>query len=169
MAEVVLLRGAPAVGKSTVARRLGEMGAVTAIIEVDVVRRMLTRVRWGEPAQHTVALYAATDAATAFARAAPPALLVDALDDRYLPELGRRLECAGARASVVGLWARPDVLLRRARGREKRTRDPESAAALNRQIEQAAVRRHPIVDTSDLTPGQAADAVAQLILRGMDP
>ena len=57
--KVLLLRGAPGVGKSTVGRLLAGLLGDGAICEVDRFRAMFAGVDWGSRQQHEMALRAA--------------------------------------------------------------------------------------------------------------
>lgn len=93
---VVLLRGAPGVGKSTVAAVLGEQAVVDAIIEVDAVRRLVVGVDWGDRRQHDAAMTAAARAAAEFAVAGvSPVLLVDCFGRDKARRVLQLVEAAG--------------------------------------------------------------------------
>lgn len=158
---VILLRGAPGVGKSTLAPLLGELGVVHAIIEVDTVRRMIVGVDWGDRRQHDAALAAAARAAAEFAVAGvSPVLLVDCFGRDQVQRALDLVKASGAEAMVVTLWATPDVLRARLAERVGDYDDVSMALLINAEME--AGEREPI-DTSDLTAHQVVDLVRERV------
>ena len=55
-ADVLLVRGAPGVGKTTACRKLRKLIPEGAVIEVDALRGMIAGVRWVDTEHHLVAL-----------------------------------------------------------------------------------------------------------------
>jgi predicted kinase len=129
---VVVLRGAPGVGKSTLAERLHRDGTFQAVIEVDAIRPMLMPDPWTDRAVHRRALMSAVDLAASFARSGVQVIaLVDALDCRLLEELVVVLGASGLAFRLVALHVPPDVLRARIERRPKLGGSLELSLLLN--------------------------------------
>ena len=158
---VVLLRGAPGVGKSTVAAMLGEHGVVRAVIEVDAMRRLILGIDWGDRRQHDAAIAAGARAAAEFAAAGlSPVLLVDCFGRDRAQRALELVRAAGAEAFVVSLWATPDVLRARVAQRIDDYDDVEMALRINAEMN--AGNGAPI-NTSELTAQQVVGLVRNQI------
>ena len=159
MCAIVLLRGAPGVGKSTVAQHLCESARVGALVEVDDVRHMFTDVDWGNRQQHAAALRAATLAAMELTRTGNrPCLLVDCFGRGTAPQTVNILESMGASVATVSLWASPEVLQERLRRRDGPGSDAELALAMNEEVRASRVS-DVLVDTTHRTAVEAAATV----------
>lgn len=154
---VVLLRGAPGVGKSTVATLLGSSGAARTIIEVDTMRRLVVGVHWSDRRLHGAAITAAALAAGEFAvRGFGPVLLVDCFGRSTAHTAVELAKRTGAEVAVFTLWASPGVLRARLAHRVKDYDGTGFALLIN--AEMAAVDSSAI-DTTELTADQVAARV----------
>jgi hypothetical protein len=157
--DVILIRGAPGSGKSSVARALARHlpGGVT--IEVDHVRRMIHGLQWEDDRLHLHAITAAAQTALAYIREGLfPVVLVDTLG------FGRHqfaLEALdGASTRTYSLVCRDPILSLRLLMRMGGYRDTRQARRFNAHIHGDA-KRLPVIDTTWKRPA----AVARHILR----
>ena len=115
--DIIVVRGAPGSGKSSVARHLGKQLPTGATIEVDTVRGMIHHIQWERDEEHIDAIHAAVRATIAYLeRGYRPVVLVDTFGfgrlELALAALGPRsvsvhsLTCQNFVLSLR-LWTRP--------------------------------------------------------------
>lgn len=76
--DIIVVRGAPGSGKSSVARHLGRQLPTGATIEVDTIRGMIHHIQWECDELHIDAIHAAVSGAIAYLeRGYRPVVLVD--------------------------------------------------------------------------------------------
>lgn len=159
--DVLILRGAPGVGKSTLGRGLRRHLDSGSVIEVDDVRGMLARVDWTSRIHHDIALSVAFDALLSFVRAqVRPVVLIDTFSRSRLQGIHTRLNEAVLRHHTLSLWLNPEELAARLRTRQTGFCDWEPSRVLN---EEAYANRYPneeFLDTTSLDP----DAVVSFAL-----
>jgi len=154
--ELLLVRGAPGVGKTSATRRLRANIPEGAIIEVDGLRGMIANVRWVDTAQHLIALDHARLLAGAFLdRGYRPVVLVDTFSRGKLTAFTASLPWT---YRIASLYASPQVLrdrvLRRPEGQFK---ELDACLLLNDEVAQNRYPHESRIDTSELD----ADAVAE--------
>lgn len=158
--DVVVVRGAPGVGKSTLARRLKGLRVVGAVVEVDDVRAMIAGTDWTDRHQHDAALEAALGMAAAFvASGLSPILLVDTFSRGRLRRVQAYLDEAALGHRTFSLWLDPGVLRERLACRPSGFREWEPTEVLNREV---ASNRYPDETFLDVT-GLDKEAVAAVV------
>ncbi len=160
--EVLVIRGAPGVGKSSACKRLRALIPDGAVIEVDTLRGMIAGVRWVDTPQHLVALdHARLLAATFLEKGYRPVVIVDTFSRGKLTAFAASLPWSYV---IASLYAEPSILERRVLGRpEDQFRELDACQVLN---EEARLNRYPhehFIDTSDLEPAGVAEALARLL------
>jgi predicted kinase len=164
-AGVILITGAMAAGKSTVAQGLAERLPRAAHVRGDVFRRMIVSGRQDltpeEAAEATAQLWLryrlAAMVADGYARAGFMAVLQDVV---LGPDLPRLADLVTARPRyVVVLAPRPDVLARREQARDKRGYGDWTVESLDRSLREETPRIGLWLDTSDQTPQQTVDEI----------
>ena len=167
-APVIVITGAMAAGKSTVAQALAERLPRAAHVRGDTFRRMIVSGRQelttDPTAEATAQLWLryrlAVTAADGYARAGFTAVLQDVV---LGPDLVRYLDLVTTRPRfVVVLAPRPEVLAARERGRSKRGYGEWTVESLDRSLRTGTPRRGLWLDTSEQTPEQT---VAELLAR----
>ncbi len=159
IADLLVVRGAPGVGKSSAVSRVRRVGGVGAVVEVDSLRGMIAKVEWTDKAHHMLALEHARLVADSFlARGFRPVVVVDTLGcarlDAWLPTLS-------ASYRIVTLFAEPAVLIARIASRpEGQFKDLPPCLILNAEMERRRYPNERKVDTTSLTP----DDVASMLL-----
>jgi adenylate kinase family enzyme len=160
--DVVLIRGAPGAGKSTLGRRLRKVLTAAAVVEVDDLRAMLTQVDWTSRCHHDQALAGAFALVGGFLRAGlRPIVLIDTLSRSRHAQVRAWLEREGHRYHSISLWVEPSTLRARLEQRESGFREWEPSAVLNAEVLDTRWPHETLIDVSALGP----DAVAELVLR----
>lgn len=168
-ADLILLKGAPGVGKSTVGRLLAQHFSSGVRIEVDTLRQMVISVDWTNQAEHRKVLKLSVQLAAGFLSSGfCPVILIDTFSgdkiDGFLTDFHSL--CPSKRVCVVVLHASEDVLRERLLHREAGAfRDVAIAMRIN---EQAISNVHPrghLVDTTNLTQEKVLESIMRLASR----
>lgn len=161
--DVILLRGAPAVGKSTVATALSETIGRGAIVEVDQLRAAQARTDWHCRVQHEVALAVAAQCAHAFnSEKVSPIILVDTFGRDRLPDMQRRLTGLGLQHKAYSLWSTCEALWRRAQLRGDKPGEFSMSELMNHEIFEIRYSQEEFIDTTNMT----VTGVTTMILQG---
>lgn len=164
-----MIRGAPGIGKSTLARALRDALQRGAVLEVDDFRGMQA-IDWESEAQHDIALEVALVAAARFAGlGVRPLILVDTFCGGRLAVAQRRLSELGKRHSTVSLWLEPDVLRARLEARESGFKCWPSSRGVNTEIRANRYPSETMIDVGELAPERLVERVARLLLQGLHP
>ncbi len=161
--DLVLVKGAPGVGKSTAARLLARQFPKGALIEVDTLRGMVIEVNWKDQAEHRSVLRMAAHLATDFLRAGfSPVVLVDTFSgDKLAGFLDVfRPENPDARVFVATLHASEAVLQHRVLHREVGGfRDLAICLRINREVVRDAAPFETLIDTTERSPNEVAETI----------
>ncbi len=159
-----IVRGAPGVGKSAVGRRIRRSCPSSAVVEVDVLRSMVTDIDWTSSASHELGLRLAADAARSLlAEGYDPVVVIDTLLGDALAYFLSRIS---APVMVFTLVAREDQLSSRARGRGSGFQNQKVMLEMNRWFLEHAGGNDERVDTTNLTADQVA---AEIVERAGQP
>lgn len=149
--DVLLIRGAPGVGKSTLGRSLHRALSAGAVVEIDDVRSMIAQVDWSSRAHHDTALTAALAAVDGFLRAgARPAVLIDTFSRSRLNTVQAELERAMRSHHTLSLWVEPEILRKRLEARTSGFKEWEPARVLNEEVHGSRYSRETLVDVTGL-------------------
>lgn len=162
--DVILIRGAPGVGKSATAKEIAVRLGRGARVEVDSLRAMITGVSWTDQRTHIAVLSLAADVAAHFLRlGCCPVVVVYTFSgdkiERFLQEVRHAAPDATIRiVSLVPTWAAlKDRLERRP---TDGYRDLSICERLNSEMALTLLPGELLIDNSERT----AEACADLIL-----
>lgn len=161
--DLILLKGAPGVGKTTAARRLAPCFTSGVRIEVDTLREMVVNVKWTDQLEHRSILTLSAHLAAGFLRLGfAPVTLIDTFSgnkvDGFLDAF--RTECPEGRVLVAVLHASDDVLRDRVLNRKgDGFRDLTVSMRLNHEMVRDLRPFEMLIDTSALTPTEVAQAI----------
>jgi len=168
--DLILLKGAPGVGKSTAAKLLAQHFPSGVRVEVDTLRQMVISVDWTNQAEHRSLLALSAQLAAGFLRSGfAPVILVDTFSgdkiDGFLTEF--HAQCPSKRVCVVVLHASEDVLRERLSNREAGAfRNIGIAMRINHESVRDARPFELVLDTSASSP---KDLTGEILRIACDP
>lgn len=166
--DVLLVRGAPGVGKSTAVRALRKQIGAGAVVEVDHVRGMIADVRWVDTEHHLAALTVTRGIVRSFLSGGfRPVLVVDTFSRgklrQFVADLAGEVD---ASHRVASLHAADETLLARIAGRPANEfREPDISLLLNEEIRKNRYPREEFVDTTHMSPGEVAQCLLDILER----
>jgi hypothetical protein len=162
--EVIIIRGAPGVGKTEVAKCLARHFPGGAKVEVDVLRKMIISVHWTDQREHTELLQVAARVVGDFLGLGfSPVIVVDTFSGDKVDSFLKTLQQLNSSPSVrlFGLHASETALRQRLDRRpEGQFKDFEVSAKLNTDILHIRRPEETQIDASDL----CAKELAQIIV-----
>ncbi len=166
--DVLLVRGAPGVGKSSAAKALRKLIPSGAIVEVDHVRGMIASVRWVDTTQHLAALTVTRGIVRSFLEQNfRPVVVIDTFSRGKLKAFVEQLSTeVGARHRIASLYADNATLLARVHDRpHNEFREPEISAKLNDEIKKNRYDLEELIDTTNLSPTEVASRLLDVLRR----
>ncbi|MBN8645880.1 MAG: AAA family ATPase [Planctomycetes bacterium] len=161
--DLILIKGAPGVGKSTAAKLLAPHFPSGTRVEVDVLRQMVISVDWKNQAEHRSVLALSAHLAAGFLRAGhSPVVVIDTFSgdklDGFLSEFHAHLPVA--RVFVAVLHAASHALRRRVEHRQPgEFRDVGVALRINSESLSGVRPIETLIDTTDLSPPEVCQAI----------
>ena len=160
--HLILIRGAPGSGKSSLGRRLKKIFTSGVLIEIDNVRGMMNDVDWNSETQHLIALDAAAATVNAFINSKRfPVIIVD----MFVPD---KLEffldkVAATDYKIISLLTNENVLEKRLTERKEGFKDIPKGILLNKMIMENRTMKEIQIDTSEIGKNEVAEkCLAQL-------
>jgi len=165
--DVIVLRGAPGVGKSEAASLLALQFPAGAKVEVDVLRKMVVSADWTNQQEHKDLLQIAARVTSDFLELGfRPVIVVDTFSgDKVGGFLEKLRELRpGVGVGLFGLYADDEVLKSRMAGRpEGQFRKFDIARKLNADLLRISDDQETKIDTSKLTPATIAELIAHKV------
>lgn len=160
--DVIIIRGAPAVGKTTLSKELAKYFPKGVRLEVDTLRSMVISVDWTNQQEHKDVLQVAAQLTRQFLGLGfRPVLVVDTFSgDKVKPFLDAINEPdLGLQVKTFALHASPEVLARRLAARpQDQFRDLAVSKKLNSDVLKILRPADTLLDTSNQTAQQLAEA-----------
>jgi predicted kinase len=161
--DVIVICGAPGVGKSQTAKCLATRLGKGVRIEVDALRAMVIPVEWTNQAEHVGVLSLASGLVAGFLKLGHrPVIVVDTFSGDKLVAFLRELRSQQAEleAGVFALVATPEVLRVRVKGRPRdQFNDIDICEKLNADVVKHLQPGEHLIDNSSLTPQKTADLI----------
>lgn len=162
--DVLVVRGAPGAGKSTLGRKLRRSLRHGAVLEVDDFRAMLCNVDWDSRGDHDAALDAAFAAIASYlSHARRPVVLIDTFSRSRLNAALARLEQSRLSHRTLSLWVDTSVLVERLEARTSGFKDGERSKILNDEVLENRYPAERFIDATALDPDDVLEAALALI------
>ncbi len=166
-ADLLLVRGAPGVGKHVAVEHLRPHLSQGAVIDVEIFRTMFARSSAADRQQHVIAMQIARSAALQMLdHQVHPVVLVDTFTSGKLASFVGDLDRPYC---IATLYMDPEVLRQRLLLRGANAREIESASMINAEI---AVRRHErekVIDATERDAASIAESLRRWLRRGSLP
>jgi hypothetical protein len=162
-ADIVILRGAPASGKSQTAKSLTRFFPKGVKIEVDILRQMVISVNWTNQKEHISLLRMSARLAHDFLKAHfKPVIVVDTFSGDKIQDFLAILDQLDNSLSIriFGLYVAEDVLKQRLELRSKGDfKDFGISKKLNRDVLKFKHKTERQIATTRLSPTQTAEII----------
>lgn len=160
--DLIIVRGAPGIGKSSFGRRIKKEFVSGFVVEVDDVRGMINSVQWVQKEEHLNALNATECLIKSYLTAGyKPGIVIDTFNPTKLKIFCQKF--TGYKYKILSLYANNEILKDRLLNREKGFKDWDMTKILNDEIEKYRHENEVFLNTSDLSKEQ----VVQEFLRVM--
>lgn len=153
--KLIIIRGAPGSGKSSLGRRLRKFYPDGVLIEVDNIRGMMNNVNWKDEVEYLNAIDVVVASTKAFLELKrSPVILVD----QFMPDkLNLFLEkFTGMNYEIITLIVENEVLQKRLEGRKEGFKNYRMGTLLNNLIQQNPVENELVIDTSAISKDEIA-------------
>ncbi len=154
--DVIIIRGAPGVGKTELSKALAKYYPQGSRVEVDALRKMVISVNWTDQAEHIKLLGLAARTVADFVEAGfSPVIVVDTFSGDKVAGFLARLEVLrpGVSYRIFALHASADVLAGRLTARpEGHFKDLGIALKLNEDVLKVTHGEEILIDTSHDQP-----------------
>lgn len=160
--DLIIVRGAPAVGKSSLGKRLKKEFPLGFIVEVDDIRAMINSVKWVHKEEHLNALNATEMLVKSYLSAGyKPAVVIDTFNPSKLKFFSEKF--LDLNFIVISLYASNEVLEDRLKNREKGFNDWDMTKILNDEVEKYRHPKETMIDTSELNKEQVVSKFLEII------
>ena len=155
--SLIIIRGTPGSGKSSLGRRLKKAFPSGALIEIDNFRGMLNNVDWQDEQQHLIALDAAAVAVNSFAASnVSPVIVVDMFVDDKLKFFLSKVSVKSYQ--IISLLVNEKTLEKRLTERKEGFKDLSKGIAINQLISAHPWENEIKIDTSGIGKNEVLEA-----------
>lgn len=146
--QLIIIRGTPGSGKSSLGRRLKKTFPAGVLIEIDNVRGMMNDVDWNSEEQHFIALEAAAATVNSFIKSKRiPVIIVD----MFMPDkLTYFLKKVPLNYKIVSLLVNENALEKRLTDRKEGFKDVSRGNMLNKKVSDHPAEHEICIDTSEI-------------------
>jgi broad-specificity NMP kinase len=158
--HLIIIRGTPGAGKSSLGRRLKKSFPPGVLIEIDNVRGMMNNVDWNNDQQHFIALEAAAATANSFiASGTLPVIVVDMFMPGKLEFFLEKI--SSQHYKIVSLLVNEEVLGKRLTDRKEGFKDIPKGNQLNQMLIDHPVTDEIQIDTSTIGKNEVMEICLQ--------
>jgi len=160
--EIILVRGAPAVGKSSLGRKLKKIFPKGVVVEVDTIRAMINDVKWVKKEEGKNALRATEKLCKSyFNDGYKPIIIISTFNQSKLQYFVDFFN--NNKLIVVSLYVINKVLKHRLDHREKGFKDWDITKIINDDIKKYRHPKEILLDTTELNKDQVFNEFIALI------
>lgn len=167
--DVIILRGAPGVGKSTLAKELAKRFPKGVRLEVDTLRSMVISVDWTNQQEHKDLLQVAALLTCQFLGLGfKPVLVVDTFSGNKVQAFQDAVNVGspGVKTEVFALHAAPEALAARLMARPPGLfKDEAVSRKLNSDVRKIIRNGDILIDTTDVDVATLAEDIAHRLVR----
>jgi adenylate kinase family enzyme len=163
--DVIIIRGAPGVGKSTLIKLLKKKYANGVTVEVDTIRGMINNVKWINKDEHIHSLNATIALSREYLKAGySPILVIDTLGKSRMKQFmlmlnQMRIKGRPVKYYTISLFCKDDVLVNRIINRPDGFKDVAASRIINNEMAKSEFPPELLIDTSSLTPKQVLEVI----------
>ena len=167
--DVIIIRGAPGVGKSTAAKKLAEYFPGGARLEVDTLRAMVISADWKNQNEHINLLYLSTKVVSEFLTLGfGPVIVIDTFSGNKIEKFMEDLQQIRKemKVAIIGLHCSQEELRKRIEERDQEEfRDFEISCKLNRVTTKRQYVGELQIDTTGISADETASIVYENIIK----
>jgi len=164
--ELVIIRGAPGVGKTTLSEALKRCFPGGVSIEIDHIRGMINSVAWIHVQQDINSIEAAWAAGRSYLENGyRPLFLIDSFGILKYKRIISMIHASRPELSchTLALYCADDELVSRIRSRKNGFSDIKNSLALNREVRDHRHRNETFIDTTGRSPESVLDEVLRIL------
>lgn len=164
--DLILVRGAPGVGKSRLTGKLKTCFSKGITIEVDSVRGMINNVEWINSTQHLHALQSTWAVCQSYSDAGySPVIVIDTFGPSKLKNFVTMIDNSPQkrRYIIISLFCEPESLIKRIKGRKNGFSEVEPSLILNEEVRKYRHPEEKMIDTTGKTPELVLKEVLDLL------
>jgi broad-specificity NMP kinase len=164
--ELIIIRGAPGVGKSELSRRIRKVIPQGVTIEVDAIRGMINGTKWVDSQEHAQALRASWAVCRSYMQEGfRPIVLVDTFTPNKLGILHDLItrDAPDLNGLTISLYCEDDELKKRITGREDGFKNLELSVKINQEVTKYRRPFEVFIDTTTMTKEEVLDEVLKVI------
>jgi len=166
--DLILIRGAPGVGKTALAEHLKEHYPSGVTVEVDSLKVMINRWDWRDSAQYRHILEAAGSVCRSyFDNGYAPVIVVDPFSCPVLDSFISMVRSSPRKPAyfIITLFCDPPSLEQRIQSRTEGFNSVKTALAINEEMRRYRFPREELIDTS----GKSTEEAGVLVLGTISP
>lgn len=163
--DIIIIRGAPGVGKTTLAKPLKHLYSEGVTIEVDTIRGMIHNVKWMDKNEHTASLKAALAMSEQYLLSGyDPIIMVDTLGYSRMKQFVTMLQKAMINGRHIkyftfSLFCDQEVLIKRITNRPDGFKNLEASITINHEMKKPNFPPEMLIDTTNMKPLEVYEAV----------
>lgn len=160
--DLIIVRGAPAVGKSSLGKRIKKEFEQGFVVEVDEVRAMINSDKWVHKDEHIIALNATEALVKSYLESGyKPGIVIDTFNPAKLKFFLEKF--TQHKIIIVSLWAQSETLENRLLNREKGYKDWDMTRLYNDEVGKYRHDKEYFLDTSKLSKNEVLQEFMTII------